>query len=143
MRRTVTCRHRYPVGPDRLFALVSDLDTLDAVSKPWIEFYHLPSGPVHTGQVFDVALSLFGLLPARPYRLRVTLCDRQARRLRSEEEGMGLRRLSHEMEVIEEPGGSVLIDRVEILAGWTMPLTLLLARIMLRWRHHVRLRLLA
>lgn len=142
MARTLRFETFYPADPDRVFELVTDLDTLEAVTRPWIQFHHLPSGQVHAGQVIDVALSLFGLLPARPYRMRILSCDAGLRRMRSEEDGMGLRRLVHDLEVIPAPGGAVLRDQVEIDAGWMTPLAAGFAWATYRWRHHVRLRLL-
>ncbi len=142
MHKKLTFENSYPVSADRLFALVSDLDTLEAVSKPWVQFHHLPSGQVHTGQKLDVALSLFGLLPVRPYRMHVVSCDTVTRRLRSEEDGMGVHKLTHEVEVNEDGEASVLIDRVDIDAGWLTPIVTVYAWIIYRWRHHIRLRLL-
>ena len=142
MARLLTFEHHYPVAPARLFELVSDLDTLEAVSKPWVQFHHLPSGTVHSGQVIDVALSVLGIFPVAPYRMRVVLCDPDEWRIRSEEDGIGIHRLTHEVEVHAEPGGARLVDRVEIDAGWMTPLVSLWAWIIYRWRHHVRLRLL-
>lgn len=142
MTRVLTFEHRYPVGPDRLFRLVTDLDTLDAVTKPWVQFHHLPSGPVHSGQVIDVAMSLFGLLPVRPYRMRVVLCDSRTRRMRSEEDGMGIHKLTHELSVTGDAQGAKLLDRIEIDAGWKTPCVALWAWVIYRWRHHIRLRLL-
>lgn len=142
MTRTLTFDHSYPVDPDRLFALVTDLDTLDAVTKPWVQFHHLPSGPVKAGQVIDVAVSFLGLLPARPYTMRIVFCDGQTRRMRSEESGMGALRLLHTVAVLPETGGARLIDRIEIDAGWKTPTVAALAWLSYRWRHHLRLRLL-
>lgn len=142
MTRILTLEQRYPVDPDRLFALVTDLDTLDAVTRPWVQIHHLPSGPVRTGQVIDVALSILGLLPARPYTMRILSCDAKMRRMRSRETGLGVRRLSHDLEVQADPKGARLIDRIEIDAGWKTPIVAGFAWIGYRWRHHVRLRLL-
>lgn len=142
MRRLMTFVHDYPVSPERLFALVSDLDTLEAVTRPWVTFHHLPSGPVREGQVIDVALSVLGVFPVSPYRMRVVRCDAAARRLRSEEDGMGIHKLTHEIEVVARPNGARLVDRVEIDAGWLTPVVASWAWVIYRWRHHVRLRLL-
>jgi len=142
MPRTLTFEHRYPVDPDRLFALVTDLDTLEAVTKPWVQFDHLPSGPVHTGQVIDVAISVFGVFPPMPYRMRVVVCDPETRRMTSDEDGIGVHRLLHHLEVHPDPQGARLMDRIEIDAGWSTPLVALWAWCIYRWRHHVRLRLL-
>ncbi|WP_146344823.1 SRPBCC family protein [Falsiphaeobacter marinintestinus] len=142
MTRVLAFEHHYPVPPDRLFALVTDLDTLEAVTKPWVQFHHLPSGPVHEGQVIDVALSLFGLFPVRPYQMRVMKCDPVARVMRSEEDGMGIHKLTHELHVQAEDTGAVLTDRIEIDAGWMTPFVAIWAHIIYRRRHPIRLRLL-
>lgn len=142
MARTLEFEHFYPFGPDRVFALVTDLDTLEAVTRPWVQFHHLPSGPVREGQLIDVAISLFGVLPVRPYTIRIRACDPAKRRMRSEESGGGVRRLVHELRVVPDPKGAKLIDRVEIEAGWLTPLAAAFARFIYRWRHHVRLKLL-
>ncbi|UWQ89928.1 hypothetical protein QEZ52_14205 [Aliisedimentitalea scapharcae] len=142
MPRTLTFEHRYPVDPDRLFALVTDLDTLDAVTKPWVQFDHLPSGPVQAGQVIDVAISVFGIFPRMPYRMRVVSCDPKTRCMTSDEDGFGVHRLVHSLQVHPDPLGSRLLDRIEIDAGWSTPLVAAWAWVIYRWRHHVRLRLL-
>ena len=97
---------------------------------------------LHEGQVIDVALSVFGVFPVRPYRMRVVLCDAQTRRMRSEEDGMGIHRLTHELKVKPGGDGAILYDRVEIDAGWITPLVAAWAWVIYRWRHHIRLRLL-
>lgn len=144
MRTTLTFEHSYPVDPDRLFALTRDLDTLEAVTKPFVQFDHLPSGPVEAGQVVDVAVSIFGVFPGQPWRMRIVVCDAETRRLTSEEDGMGVDRLLHEIEVREDHEGARLVDRILIEAGWwLLPLAAGWAWIMYRWRHRARLRLLA
>lgn len=142
MTRKLRFEHRYAVSPDRLFDLAIDLDTLEAVTKPWIQFHHLPSGPVREGQVIDVAMSVLGLFPVRPYKMRIELCDPARRRMRSVEDGMGVRRLIHDLEVVADGDGARLIDRVEIEAGWKTPFAAVFAWLTFRWRHPLRLRLL-
>jgi hypothetical protein len=142
MRKTLTFRHSYPVAPDRLFDLVTDLDTLDAVTKPWVQFDHLPSGQVRQGQVIDVAMSVFGLLPMQPYRMRVELFDPGTRRMTTVEDGLGVHKLTHALEVRGRDDQAQLLDVIEIDAGWKTPLVAIWAWLVYRWRHHVRLRLL-
>ena len=142
MPRTLIIENRYPVDADRLFALVTDLDTLEAVTRPWVRMDHLPSGQVREGQVIDVAMSVFGLLPMRPYRMRVTEFDPLARRMTSVEDGMGVQRLCHALSVSSDGDGAILCDRIEIDAGWLTGPVMVWARLTYRWRHHVRLRLL-
>ncbi|MCV2890629.1 SRPBCC family protein [Ruegeria aquimaris] len=143
MRRRLTLEHTYDTDPDRLFRLVTDLDTLDAVIQPWMRLDHLPSGQVRQGQIIDVDLSLLGLFPSQPYRMEVTLFDAAARRMTSEEIGHGMRRMVHELEVRPQGGRARLIDRIEIEAAGPMaPLILFWLRITHHWRHHIRKRLL-
>ncbi|MEY8841675.1 hypothetical protein AB9K41_21825 [Cribrihabitans sp. XS_ASV171] len=143
MRKVLTLQNSYPVPPDRLFDLVTDLDTLEAVARPWVRFHHLPSGPVREGQVIDIDLSLFGVLPAQAYKMVVTRMDRDARCMVSEERGAGVRKLVHVLQVAAGPGGgSILSDRIEIEAGWAMPFVSGFVWITHRWRHPVRRRLL-
>lgn len=142
MTTTLTFEQFYPADPDRLFALVIDLDTLDAVAWPFLQFHHLPSGPVREGQVIDMAVSLFGLLPARPYRIRITRCDPEARQMDTDEDGMAVRSLRHALEVRPEGAGAKLIDRIAIDAGWITPLAAAFVWASYRWRRHRRLGLL-
>lgn len=142
MRRKLTFENYYPVDADRLFSLVTDLDTLEAVSRPWMQIHHLPSGPVRKGQIIDVAMSFCGVLPVSPYRMRIVVCDPHERRMRSEEDGMGVSRLVHEVTVRETGDGAVLKDHVELDAGWKTPAVTICARLMYRRRHPIRRRLL-
>jgi hypothetical protein len=142
MSSNLTFEHFYPVEADRLFSLAADLDALDAIGRPWIEFRHLPSGPVQAGQVIDVSLSVLGLFPELPYRMRVVICDPVRRVLRSEEDGMGIRFMSHDIAVTDVPGGARIVDRIAIEAGWRTPFVALCARILYRRRHRVRRHLL-
>lgn len=138
MRRTLTFRHCYAVDADRLFALVSDLDTLDAISGPWLRFHHLPSGPVAEGQVIDVGISVLCLFPERPYRIQVVTLDPMARKLTSEESGLGIRRLVHAVEVRPDGRHSVLLERIDVNAGALTPAIAAFARIAHKWRHFRR-----
>ncbi|MDU9003479.1 hypothetical protein [Sedimentitalea todarodis] len=118
-----------------------DLDVLETVSRPWVQFDHLPSGPAQIGQRIDVALSLFGVLPAQPYSMHVVTCDTEARVLRSEEHGIGIARLVHELEVKPADTGAIQIDRVEIDAGWQTGMAALWVSTIYRWRHRILRRL--
>ncbi|MEM9551725.1 MAG: hypothetical protein AAGA05_11145 [Pseudomonadota bacterium] len=142
MTRHLEFTHDYPVEPDRLFALAADLDALDVVNKPMVQFAHLPSGPVREGQTIDVDVSLFGILPNQPYRMHVALCDPAARHIRSIEDGMGVQKLIHDVHVEATEFGARLVDHLEIEAGWRTPFVSLWVWVMYRRRHRHRLRLL-
>jgi hypothetical protein len=143
MRKTLSFSHGYAIDADRLFALVSDLDTLDAISEPLLRFHHLPSGPVFEGQIIDIGLSVCCVLPERPYKMQVVALDPNARRLRTEESGLGVRRIVHEVEVRGETDRSVLQQRLEIEAGALTPLIAAFAWVIHQWQHHRRRILLA
>ncbi|MDK3071908.1 hypothetical protein QO034_02185 [Sedimentitalea sp. JM2-8] len=143
MRRTLTFRHGYAVDADRLFALVSDLDTLDAISGPWLRFLHLPSGPVVQGQVIDVGVSVFCLFPERPYRMQVVVFDPVARKLRSEESGLGIRKMVHGVQARPDGRHSVLLEHIDIDAGSLTPVVAAFVWIAHKWRHYRRRSLLA
>lgn len=140
--RVIELQHDYPVAPDRLWALVTDYGALAESVAGLIAFDGLPEGRVEQGQAVEVQTSLFGRLPKRPYRMEVPFCDHGARRLRSREHGMGVRRWEHEMAVDPIPGGARLSERVEIDAGLATPLFAAWARFMYRARHAPRLRML-
>jgi hypothetical protein len=142
MSKPIVLDHTYPVTPDRLFAMICDLDALDAVSRPMVLFDHLPSGLVRTGQVVDVAVSVFGVLPSRPYRFRVIKCDPKARILRFQEDGFGVNRLIHEAVVTPEGTNARLVDHIDIEAGWKTPVLRVWMWMLFRWRHYKRTRLL-
>ena len=94
------------------------------------------------GQVIDVDMSLFGLFPARPYKIVVTKCAGTQHVMTSDETSMGSH-LVHMLEVRPSgEGASVLVDRIEVEAGWAAPLVAMWLWLTHHWRHHVRLRLL-
>lgn len=142
MGRTVRLTHEYPVDADRLWALATDLDALAGVSGRLVRFEGLPSGHCRTGQVIDLRVSLFGLLPWRPYRMRVISCDDAARRLVSEEEGMGVALWRHRLSVDATEAGARLTDEIEIEAGWKTPLVARWARMLYARRDAPRRRML-
>ncbi|MWD28844.1 hypothetical protein E0K89_015290 [Aquicoccus sp. SCR17] len=138
----VRLEHDYPVSPDRLWQLATDLDALAEVSGGMVQFRGMPSGRVREGQVIDVEVSLLGLFPWRPYRMRVISCDDAARRLVSEEEGMGVELWRHSLSVTGEEGAARLIDEIEIEAGWKTPIVARWARFLYARRDAPRRRLL-
>ncbi len=140
--KTITVQNDYPVCARRLWALATDCAALREVMAGLVSFEGLPDGRTRTGQRLEVKVSLFGRLPAQPYRIDVLECDDQAMILRSSEQGAGVKRWLHTMTVIETEAGSRLQDRIEIDAEILTPVFALWAGYLYRARHRPRLRLL-
>lgn len=115
--RTVTLRHDYPVPPETLRANAIDYDVLAIVAKKVVTFYGLPSGNAAKGQQLSVEVSLFGLLPKRPYNIEVLECDDDEMITRTHEHGAGLKSWKHTMPIVPTETGSRLIDHVGNKAG--------------------------
>ncbi|MDJ0823818.1 MAG: SRPBCC family protein [Paracoccaceae bacterium] len=140
--RRVTVVHDYPVPPQQVWALVSNYDSLQTVMRGKIAFADLPAGDIRQGDDLALRVSLFGLFPWRPYKLRIETCDAAAMHLQSREAGLGLCHWAHRIEVIPHNGGARLTDIIDIDAGWKTPIVSAFATWMLRARHRPRLRLL-
>lgn len=141
--KTVVVEHDYAVPAAELWALVTDFGALKVVMKSIVTFEGLPEGCAQTGQSFDVQVSLFGLLPRRPYHMEVLECDNARMVLRSSERGVGVKSWRHTINVVPTASGSHLCDQIDIDAGLFTPIVALWARRMLRARHKPRLALLA
>ncbi|WP_299891677.1 SRPBCC family protein [uncultured Ruegeria sp.] len=139
--RIVTVQNDYPVSASRLWAMATDYAALSEVMEGLVSFEGLPAGRTQTGQRLEVMVSLFGKLPAQPYRMEVLECDNQRMILRSSERGAGVKTWLHSLSVTEIESGSRLHDRIEIDAGMLTPVFALWARYLYRARHKPRLRL--
>ena len=134
--------HRYATPPDAVWEIATDYGAVAQVCAPLLSFEGLPDGQVCAGQVIEVRVRLFGLLPPEAYRMEVVACDPIARRFRSREFGMGVRDWIHDLHVLPDGRGSKIEERIEIEAGWKTPLVALWAQLLYRYRHRGRLRLL-
>ena len=132
-------RNRYPVGADDLFRVISDLDQLDFINRPLLQFDHLPSGLVQKGQVIEVEVSILGLVPSAPYQMRILSLDPKARSLRTEERGMGVSRLVHDIDVDPDESGSILRERISVSSGWRYPFIWAALKLLFYSRHRRRL----
>lgn len=139
--RIVTVQNDYPVSASRLWALATDYAALSEVMEGLVSFEGLPAGRTQTGQRLEVMVSLFGKLPAQPYRMEVLECDNQRMILRSSERGAVVKTWLHSLKVTKIETGSRLHDRIEIDAGMLTPVFALWARYLYRARHKPRLRL--
>lgn len=141
--KTVRLRHVYAHPPEQVWRVATDLDCLKEAVKGLLSFEGLPSGAIHKGQVIDVKVSMFGILPAQPYRMTLTEFDDAGFMFVSQEQGMGVERWQHTLRVLPQAQGAELIDEIEIEAGWRTPMIAAWARFMYKRRHQPRLRMLA
>lgn len=143
MSRYVRLRHCYDAPAQKVWDIAIDFDCLVQATHGLIAFKGLPAGKLHKGQVVDVSVSLFGLLPWQPYRMALVEFDPKAMTFLSDEEGVGVRTWRHRVTVQAEGQGAVLFDDIEIDAGWRTPFVALWARYMYRRRHKPRLAMLS
>lgn len=142
MAQRVSLSFDYGVPPDRLWALVTNLDALARVNAPRLRFDGLPSGRIHQGQEIAVRVSVFGILPAQDYTMRVITCDDDHHHFQSAEHGAGVRQWDHDLRLTATASGTRLDETITIDAGALTPLYGLWARYLYRARHPARLRLL-
>lgn len=140
--KTVKVQNDYRVCAARLWALATDYAALSDVMAGLVSFEGLPDGRARTGQRLEVMVSLFGRLPAQPYRMDILECDDQSMILHSSEQGSGVKTWLHKLTVTETKTGSQLRDQIKIDAGLLTPAFALWARYLYRARHKPRLRLL-
>lgn len=141
--RVVRLSHVYEHPPQDVWRVATDLDCLKEAVRSLLVFEGMPSGAILEGQVLDVTVSMFGLLPAQPYRMEILEFDTKALRFKSREFGMGVQHWQHSLQVVKHAKGAELIDEVEIEAGWRTPLIAAWARYMYKRRHNPRLKMLA
>lgn len=108
--------HRYDAPPDLVWAAAIDFDLLAQSARGLTTFRGLPQGQVRAGQVVNVDVSLFGLLPWQPYQMQLLDFDPIARQFHSSEKGIGVATWEHRLRVAADGDQSVLIDHLEIEA---------------------------
>ncbi len=138
----VEVRNDYAVSPDALWDVTTDYAKLATLNAGMVAMRNIPAGRLATGDDFTCEVSLFGLLPWQPYRIRIREVNDAGRFFLSEEDGSGVDMWRHRSSVIETEGGAALIDRIEIEAGWKTALVARWATLLYRRRHPARLRLL-
>lgn len=135
MMTVVEVIHEYPVTPERLWAVTMDLGSLAVMNAPLIVFGDLGGERLAAGAVIDTEVSVYGRLPAQPYRIEVLECDDATMRARTSETGAGVKSWNHTITVTPVAGGGArLSDRIEIDAGWKTPLFAWWARKLYRHR---------
>lgn len=140
--QVVETAHDYPVAPELLWDVAIDWRRLGEVNRGMVTQIGLPEGRFTAGQRLEIAVSAFGLLPAKPYVIEILECDDARRTMISREHGAGVKSWNHEMRVEATPEGCRLLDRIEIDAGVLTRAFAAWARLLYRRRHKPRLRML-
>ena len=132
----------YPVAADDLWEATMAYSALDRVMQGKVAFRGLPEGRPFQGQVIDLQVSLFGILPWQAYRIEMVEFSETQRLMRSSEGGAGVTAWRHTSRVVDTGSGSQIVDKIEIEAGWRTPFVALFAKWMYRARHKPRVALL-
>lgn len=140
--KTVVIANSYTVSADVLWKLSVNYSALGMIAGRTISFRGLPPGEFTQGQSVRVSIALLGLFPRQEYHIDILERDDQRRTIRSSERGGGVNAWRHTLVVREAPGGSLLIDTVEIEAGWLTIPAALWAKFIYRQRHWPRIRFL-
>lgn len=140
--RTVSVANRYSYSPDKLWDIATRYDALGEISGRAVSFRGLPTGELKEGQSVDASISLLGLLPRQQYHIRIIERDDKKMILRSSEHGAGVKFWRHTVLILKSCGGSLLVDTVEVEAGWLTIPAALWANFLYRKRHWPRLKLL-
>lgn len=140
--RTVYLSHVYDTSPSAVWRVATDLDCLQRAVRGVLLFEGMPSCAIAQGQIIDVTVSMFGVLPAQPYRMEVIAFDEDTLTFTSREKGMGVEHFQHNLRIVPHPRGAELIDEVEIEAGWRTPMIAAWVRFMYKRRHKPRLEML-
>ena len=138
MATMITMSHDYDAPARELWRIATDWNCLRRAVGKMVIFGPLPDEPMHKGQVIRTTVSLFGVLPAFAYTLKIREFDATAMHLETSESGGGIDRWEHTIDVEPRDHGSRLSDKLVISAGWMTPATALWARIMLSRRHRPR-----
>ncbi|OJI94218.1 polyketide cyclase/dehydrase/lipid transport protein [Planktotalea frisia] len=140
--KTVRLSHIYEHTPRDVWRVATDLECLQEAVRGLLSFEGMPKGVIHQGQVVDVKVSMFGILPAQPYRMELIEFDDAEMRFKSNEVGMGVEHWQHSLRIVPHAQGAELHDEIEIEAGWRTPLIAVWARFMYKRRHKPRQKML-
>lgn len=139
--RTITLSDRYAVTADRLWAEVVRYKSLEVLMSSPLVRVRCPEGEEQVGDDVQLIFRLFGAVPIGTWRFKVVERDDARRRLKSEEQGTGVRSWTHEIAVTAEgDAGARLTDTIAIDAGALTPLVSAFARRDYTRRHAQRKR---
>jgi hypothetical protein len=134
--------HDYAAPAETVYQVAVDYPTLSELSAGLVHYRGLPEGRMTRGDVVDIEVSTFGLLPWSPYQIEVVELDPAAHRFVTHERGAGIKHWHHDMRIVATETGARQTDSLEIDAGAMTPLIAAFAKHMYRKRHGPRQRLL-
>lgn len=142
MKKAFEIDHDYAAPAERLWEIVSDLDSIQDASGNMLVYYGLPGGQMYKGQSLHARVSVFGVFPPFEWHVDVINLDSQKMFFHTREQGAGMVKL--ETAVIIQKAGSMarLREIVRVEAGWLTPMLQPIMRLYYRRRHKPRLRLL-
>ena len=73
--KTVFLSHIYAHSSEDVWRVGTDFGCLQEAVRGLLSFEGLPEGSLHKGQVVDVKVSMFGVLPAQSYRMELIAFD--------------------------------------------------------------------
>lgn len=116
--KTVFLNHIYANSAEDVWRVTTDFGCLRQAVRGLLSFEGLSEGSLHEGQVLDVKVSMFGVLPAQPYRMELIAFDPKNLTFNLKEFGMGVKHWQHRLRIVPHANGAELIDEIEIEAGW-------------------------
>ena len=132
----------YDIPPERLWAEVVRYAALEALMSGPLVRVRCPEGEEQAGDDVALTFRLLGLVPIGSWRFKVIERDDARRRLKSEEQGTGVRAWTHEIEITADGTGARLTDTITIDAGRLTPIVCAFARRDYTRRHVQRKRML-
>ena len=90
MATMITMSHDYDAPARELWRIATDWNCLRRAVGKMVIFGPLPDEPMHKGQVIRTTVSLFGVLPAFAYTLKIREFDATAMHLETSESGGGI-----------------------------------------------------
>ena len=140
MTAKVTVSYAYAAPPETVWAINTSFDSFARLMSRVARFDGFPSsGRFEAGEVYDLRVRPFGVLPRFEYRIAMVECDHEHHRFLTEESGGTVKSWRHASTIVPEGDGCRLTDTVEANAGWLTPLLPFAIRFIFRSRHGPRL----
>ncbi len=139
--RCLQLRKTLPASPERVWALVVKLETLQYIARPLLSFKPLdsfPGGVYQAGVSCRFSLRFLGFFPLGSHHIRILNCDQQEGVIRSFEHGSLTRQWNHTIRIQPAQDGQTLYtDLLELEGVWGMT-WLIIAFARLFYRHRQR-----
>lgn len=145
MSQLVKLEHEYQQNARQVWHVATNIQYFEKIMRGLVSFRGLPKAPLHEGQVLQLQVSLFGILPYQPYHINIVTFDEDKMQFCSMEKGVGVHLWRHELRVMPngDDSGCKIIEQIEIDAGVSTPIFVLWAQFLYKKRHPRRLSLLA